>query len=144
MLVSIVAGVIAVDQVAKSWALSALRSQTIDLLGPIKLELTFNSGFAFSLGAGHPALIAVISVLLVVVLAAYCIRVESLMAAVASALIVGGALSNLCDRLFRPFHGAVVDFISVPHWPIFNLADSAITIGTVLLLIANLRHGQRT
>ena len=57
-------------------------------------------------------------------------------------LIVGGSLSNVVDRLFRGdgwFDGAVVDFIDVQWWPVFNIADAAIVVGAVLLLITSLR-----
>ena len=55
-------------------------------------------------------------------------------------LLLGGALGNLTDRLFRGHHGAVVDFITLTHWPTFNVADSSITIGAVLVIVFSLRR----
>jgi len=62
--------------------------------------------------------------------------------AVALGLLLGGALGNLTDRIFRspgPLRGHVVDFLELPHWPIFNLADSAIVLGAVLITLQSLR-----
>jgi signal peptidase II len=61
---------------------------------------------------------------------------------VALGLLLGGALGNLTDRIFRspgPLRGHVVDFLELPHWPIFNLADSAIVLGAVLITLQSLR-----
>jgi signal peptidase II len=59
---------------------------------------------------------------------------------VAIGLILGGALGNLSDRLFRGHHGSVVDFITLTHWPTFNVADSCVTIGAILLIVRSLRR----
>lgn len=59
---------------------------------------------------------------------------------IAFGLILGGALGNLSDRLFRGHHGEVVDFITLTHWPTFNVADSSITIGVVLVILHSLRR----
>ncbi|WP_298210685.1 signal peptidase II [Ferrimicrobium sp.] len=139
---SLVASVILVDQVTKTWAENALRSGPIDILGPIKLELTFNSGFSFSIGEGHPLLITVGAIVIAVAVGAYALMTPSRLKRIAASLVTGGALGNLSDRLFRHNHGAVIDFIRFPHWPIFNLADSAITVGVVLLLIAGVLEGR--
>ena len=88
---------------------------------------TRNSGAAFSIGTGYPVVLDRVSIVVVVVVlgsAGGCAAVW----AVALGLLLAGALGNLTDRLFRgpgPFRGHVVDFLALPHWPVFNLADSA-------------------
>ncbi|WP_298337096.1 signal peptidase II [Ferrimicrobium sp.] len=134
--------VILIDQATKTWAENALRHGPIDILGPIKFELTFNSGFSFSIGQGHPLLITVAAVVLAIAVGGYALMTPSRLNRIAASLVTGGALSNVSDRLFRHNHGAVIDFIRFPHWPIFNLADSAITVGVVLLLIAGVIDGR--
>jgi signal peptidase II len=62
--------------------------------------------------------------------------------AIALGLVLGGALGNLADRLIRGHGGAVIDFIDFQWWPVFNVADMAITIGAVLLVIAGFREGE--
>jgi signal peptidase II len=140
--VVVVALVILADQVTKTWAENALRRGPIDILGPIKLQLTFNSGFSFSIGQGHPLLITIAAIVIAVGVGVYALLTPSRLKRIAASLVVGGALGNLADRLFRHNHGAVIDFIRFPHWPIFNLADSAITVGVILLLIAGVLDGR--
>jgi signal peptidase II len=138
----VVALVIVSDQASKTWAENALRKGPIDLIGPVKLELTFNSGFSFSIGQGHPLFITIAAIVIAVAVGVYALMTSSRLKRVAASLVVGGALGNLADRVFRHNHGAVIDFIRFPHWPIFNLADSAITVGVVLLLVAGVLDGR--
>jgi len=108
--------------------------------GAIYLDATRNSGAAFSMGTGFTAILTVLAVVVIGVLIRYAGRMRSTGWAVALGLILGGALGNLADRLFRApgvGRGHVVDFISLfgpygDHWPIFNIADSAISVGAVL------------
>ncbi len=139
---AVVAAVILIDQATKSWAQEALRSGPVPVVGPLRLELFYNSGFAFSLGAGHPLVVGIASLLIAGGLGVYALRARTLLAQVAASMVVGGALSNLCDRIFRDNHGAVIDFISLPFWPVFNLADTAITVGALLLALAGLRESR--
>jgi signal peptidase II len=139
---SVVVLVVLLDQATKTWAENALRNGPIELVGPVKFELTYNSGFSFSIGQGHPLIITIAAVVIAVGVGAYAVTTSSLLKRVAGSLVVGGALGNLADRVFRHNHGAVIDFIHLPHWPIFNLADSAITVGVVLLLIAGVLDGR--
>lgn len=105
--------------------------------GAVYLVQTRNSGAAFSVGTGATVVLTIISVIVVVVIARAARRLTSRGWAIALGLVLGGALGNLIDRLFRapsPGKGHVVDWISLfandGHvWPIFNLADSAIVIG---------------
>ncbi len=81
----------------------------------------------------------VVAAVVVVALAALVWRSPTLGRAAILGLIIGGALGNLSDRLFRANHGAVVDFVALHFWPTFNVADSSIVIGCVLLVVSLLR-----
>ena len=108
--------------------------------GAIYLDEARNSGAAFSLGTGFTVILTVIALAVVAVILRTARRMRSTGWAVALGLVLGGALGNLVDRIFRApgfGRGHVVDWISLfgpdgAHWPIFNLADSAIVCGAVL------------
>ena len=132
--------VVAADQVTKHWALNALDSgRIIDVLGSLRLNLAFNTGMAFAKGQGIGPLIAVVGLLVIAYLLVG-LRRESRSGAIFVGLVAGGAAGNIIDRLFRGrgwFHGAVVDFIDLQWWPIFNLADAAIVVGAAALVVAS-------
>lgn len=136
--------VVLVDQLSKDWALGALRDGPRDVLGSLRFNLLYNTGAAFSLGGGK-GLGPWISVLAIVVVVGLSLGFTSRfrLGAVAAGLIAGGAIGNLLDRAFRGddgfLHGAVIDFIDLQWWPVFNLADAAICIGAALLVLASLR-----
>lgn len=115
----------------------------VHLVGDLlKLELARNPGAAFSTGTSHTAIISVIAIVAGVVVMWFLGKVRSLGWAVALGLLLAGILGNLADRLFRapgPFRGHVVDFIALPHWPVFNVADMCINIAAVLILILAVR-----
>jgi len=142
LLLVVAATVVALDQWSKSWALHDLSDVARrHVIGPVYLTLTFNRGAAFSLGAGASPIIEAVAIALVVVVIAMSRRAAKGGANVAIiiglGLLLGGALSNLADRLFRHHHGAVVDFIQlVSWWPTFNVADASITVGAVTLVVA--------
>jgi len=134
----IVAGVlVAIDQVTKWWALSALdEGRTIDIVWTLRFALAFNEGMAFSQGVGLGRLIALAAVVIVVALVRSLKRVTDARTRVATTLIIGGAVGNVVDRVFRGsrwLDGAVVDFIDLQWWPVFNVADVCIVCGAVLL-----------
>src|SRR6202034_1426201 len=106
--------------------------------GPIGLGVTFNSGAAFSLFPGSTGVIVVVAIVVVALLGWIAWMSRTFALSVALGLILGGALGNLSDRLFRGHHGAVIDFITLTHWPTFNVADSSITIGAVLVVVFSL------
>jgi signal peptidase II len=83
--------------------------------------------------------LAVVAVVLIGALAALVWRAPTLGRAAIIGLILGGALGNLGDRLFRDDHGAVVDFVDLHFWPTFNVADACITVGCLLLVVSLLR-----
>ena len=115
--------------------------------GVFYLDQVRNSGAAFSLGTGFTVILTAVAVVVVVVIARTARRMRSVGWAVGLGLVLGGAVGNLTDRVFRApsaFQGHVVDWISVfgprgEHWPIFNLADSCIVCGAILAAILSLR-----
>ncbi|HEX2273814.1 MAG TPA: signal peptidase II [Acidimicrobiales bacterium] len=131
------AAVLVADQLTKAWALTALEDGPIALVGPVRLALTYNSAAAFGLGGAFVPFLAVGALVLVIVLVARGDVTRSPVLAAAAGLVVGGAFGNLADRLFRSpglLRGAVVDFVDLRWWPVFNLADAAITCGCVALV----------
>jgi signal peptidase II len=140
-IVAIAAAVVALDQAAKSWALAHARDP-VHVVWTLRLFVQFNSGTAFGLGQDSTAIIVGGVIVLVVVLLGLgrqASRSASWPAAVAMGLLLGGALGNLADRLVRHHHGAVVDFIDLRWWPVFNIADAAISVGAVLLALVFFR-----
>ncbi len=129
---------VAADQLSKNWALHALARRDIHIAGPISLQLAYNTGFAFSLGTGLGGVLILI-IALVLVCMSYVFRHHLRSSArFAAALVFGGALGNLSDRIFRR-GGAVVDFIKVGVWPVFNVADSCIVIGVIWIAVLYIR-----
>lgn len=128
------------DQITKIWAVAALSDGPIDLIGDtLRFRLTRNPGAAFSSFTGGGAVLGVIAAVVAVAIAVLLPRIESKMDRLALALIMGGALGNFADRVFRGdgfLDGAVVDFIDLSFWPTFNVADSAISIGVVVMLVS--------
>ena len=112
------------------------------MIGPFSFRLAYNTGVAFSLGTGLTGPIVIMAVVLVVAVGWLARGVPTMMAAVAFGLVLGGAIGNLSDRLFRGHSGGVVDFIYTRFWPTFNVADSCIVIGCFLLAIAFARSGR--
>ena len=134
--------VFVLDQWSKTWAVGRLSDgSTIDIVGSLRFNLAFNSGAAFSQGTGLGPWIALVAIGVVVALVWTSRSATSRLGAVAIGLVVGGALGNVSDRLLRDgpggfLGGAVVDFIDLQWWPIFNIADSAVVVGGILLLLS--------
>jgi signal peptidase II len=142
VIAALVIGVVVVDQLTKTWAVRELADGPVELVGDVAFRLSRNSGGAFSLFQGFTPLLAVLAIVLAVVLVRALQRTRDPLVLVALALILGGAIGNLIDRIARSpsfLRGEVVDFVDVGRFPVFNVADSAITIGAVLLFIAALR-----
>lgn len=133
---------VAADQITKSLAVADLATHDVHVIGPFSLRLTYNTGIAFSLGSGLTGPIIVAAVALVLAIAWMARGVPSTAAAVASGLVLGGAVGNLADRLFRGHHGGVVDFIYTRFWPTFNVADACIVTGCLLLAVSFARGGR--
>jgi signal peptidase II len=138
-ILALAAVVVAVDQATKTWALHRLSDgRTIHLIWTLRLALTFNSGAAFGLGRGVTPLLVALAIVLIVLLVGLgrdASRRASAVSVVAMGLLLGGAAGNLVDRLARHHAGAVIDFIDLKWWPVFNVADASIVCGAVLLLL---------
>lgn len=142
--------VIALDQLSKLWASTSLNyAEPVNLLPSLNFTLMHNTGAAFSFlsqaGGWQRWVFAVLAVLISTVLVVWLTRLKTdqRWMAVALTMVLGGALGNVWDRIYL---GYVVDFIDVYyerwHWPAFNIADSAIFVGAVMLIIDSLR-GER-
>jgi signal peptidase II len=132
---AVAACVIAADQITKSWAVSRLSRGDIHVFWKLDFILEFNSGSSFSFAQGWAPVIGGVAAVVVCVLLVLARNARSNGIAVALGLVIGGALGNLTDRVFRSHHGSVVDFIALHFWPTFNVADSCIVIGGILLVI---------
>ncbi len=136
----IAAGVLALDQLTKWWAVSTLPGDPIRLIpGVLWLRYVTNSGGAFGLFPGAGSFIALGAMAAVVLIVLVVHRTQGGLEAAAMGLVLGGAVGNLIDRLFRGdglLDGRVVDFIDPEHFPAFNVADSAITVGACLAVLA--------
>ena len=145
LLGGIAAFVLAADILTKLAAVARLEGrEPVELLGgAVYLVLVRNPGAAFSLATGYTWVLSLVAVAVVVVIARIARQLRSTGWAVALGLVLGGALGNLTDRIFRapgPLRGHVVDIVSLlapdGHvWPVFNLADSSIVCGGVLLVL---------
>lgn len=137
--------VLALDLVSKIVAVATLSERApIELLGGLlTLRLTRNAGAAFSIGVGMTVVFTAVAVVVIVAILRMARRLYSLPWAIALGGLLGGALGNLTDRIFRSpgvFRGHVVDFIELPNWPVFNVADSAI-VGAGVLMFALAARG---
>jgi signal peptidase II len=131
--------VVIADQLTKAWALHTLDDGQIVLIdGVLNFRLFFNTGASFSLFAKGGAVIGLV-VIGVVIIIFFALRdAGHRLDAVALGLVLGGAIGNLLDRMFRGdgfLDGAVVDFVNVPFFATFNVADIAINVGVALLLL---------
>jgi signal peptidase II len=134
----------AVDQATKWLAVDRLTGKPDrDLLGDLLvLHLTRNPGAAFSTGTSHTELFTVLAVLAVLVVLWLSRRLGSRAWAIAFGFLLAGILGNLTDRIFRApgvLRGHVVDFLMLPHWPIFNVADMCINVAAALILVLAFR-----
>jgi signal peptidase II len=133
----------ATDLVTKEWALRALVDGDKPVFGDwLVLHLTFNPGAAFSAGTDFTIVFTVLAMVAVVVVLWLSRRIASTLWAVALGLLLGGVAGNLTDRIFRdpePFHGHVVDFLMLPNWPVFNVADMCINLAAGLIIVQTLR-----
>jgi signal peptidase II len=144
--------VLALDIASKVTVVATLSDrQPIRLLGGfLKLRVDRNPGAAFSFAPSLTILFSLIAITVIVVILRSSRRIRGLPWAITLGLLLGGATGNLIDRIFRSpgaFRGWVVDWIQVPHWPVFNLADSAIVCGGILAVLLSVRgirlDGQR-
>ncbi len=139
LIVGLVLLVVVLDQVTKALVVAHLADRPLSIIGDsVEFRLSRNPGGAFSILTGFTPVLAVLAAIVAIVLVRVAQRARDPVMVVALSLILGGALGNLADRVFRApgfLRGEVVDFVRVGAFPSFNVADSAITIGAVLLLV---------
>jgi lipoprotein signal peptidase len=144
VLLAVAVSVLVTDIITKAVIVATLsdRAPVRMLGGFLTLRVTRNPGAAFSIGPSLTVVFAVIAVGVIIFILRTSRRIKSLAWAVTLGLLLGGATGNLIDRLLRypgPFRGYVVDWIQVPHWPVFNVADSCIVCGGVLAVFLAVR-----
>jgi signal peptidase II len=144
VLVGVALTVLALDIVSKLLVVAKLSGRPpVRLLGGfLHLLVSRNPGAAFSIGTSMTLVFSAIAVTVIVIILRTARRIRSLPWALTLGLLLGGATGNLLDRIFRYpglFRGYVVDWIQLPHWPVFNLADSSIVCGGVLAVLLSLR-----
>jgi signal peptidase II len=134
-----VALILVLDQLTKVWAVAALSDGPISIIGDhVELHLTRNPGGAFGRFKGMTPVLALLATVVAIFLVRAVQRARDGWTIAALTLVLGGALGNLCDRFFRSpgvLRGHVVDFVRVGWWPVFNVADSCVTIGAVILIV---------
>jgi signal peptidase II len=140
LLLSVAAIVFAADVISKTIVVATLTpGRPVWLIsGVLDLNLTRNSGAAFSFGTGMTVVFTAIAIGVIIFILRTSRRLRSLPWAVTLGLLLGGAAGNLTDRLVRSpgvFRGDVVDWIQLPHWPVFNVADSCIVCGGFLAVV---------
>lgn len=144
VVVGLAAALVLIDQVTKAIAVSLLTDrEPIELLGGVvTLRLVRNAGAAFGLAAGFTIVLTGLALVVAVVIVRFARRLTSLPWALALGLLLGGAIGNLIDRIFRapaPFEGHVIDFIDSPVTLVFNFADLAITSAGAFMVLLTLR-----
>ncbi len=134
--------IVVADQLTKAWAVSSLANGPKQVFGSaVGFELARNSGSAFSRFQGYTPILAVLACIVAVLIARQVSRANDRWMLVGLTLVLGGALGNLGDRFFRSpgvLRGHVVDFVKLGPWPLFNVADSCITIGAIILIVRTL------
>jgi signal peptidase II len=144
LLVAVFAVLYAVDQVTKWLAVDRLTGKPDkQLLGDVLvLNLTRNAGAAFSTGTRYTGLLTCLAIVAILVVLWLSRRVHSALWAVSFGMLLAGICGNLTDRIFRApgvLRGHVVDFLMLPHWPIFNVADMCINVAAALILVQAFR-----
>jgi signal peptidase II len=143
MLLTVGAAVIALDVLTKCLVVAHIEpGDPVHLIGDlVTLKLVRNPGAAFSMATGMTWLLTIIAVAVVIGVIRMARRLRSPWWALGLGLVLGGAIGNLIDRFFRspgPLRGHVVDFVSVGWWPVFNVADSAVVCGAILMIALTL------
>lgn len=123
------------DYSTKYAAVKFLVGDPVRVIGNfLKFELLFNTGAAFSLATSKTILLSVFSMIVAAAILYFATRIDSIKWALVLGFVLGGIFGNLSDRIFRSpgaLQGPVVDWISLPNWPTFNIADSAVVIGVL-------------
>jgi len=143
LVLSVAAGWLMLDVVSKIAVVASLTpGRPVEVVGGlVRLDLLRNPGSAFSLATGYTAVLSLVAVAVVLVVVRISGRLRSTVWALAFGLLLGGALGNLSDRVFREpgfLRGHVVDFVALPYWPVFNVADTGISVAAALIVVLSL------
>ncbi len=134
----------ALDFFTKNWAVENLSAAPRRLIGSfLQLTLFRNPGAAFSMATSFTIVFTTISIAVALFIARYAARITSPWWAYVAGMVLGGVLGNLSDRIFRApgfLYGHVIDWIQIPHWPIFNVADSAIFIAAGIAILLTFKN----
>ena len=132
------------DFATKAWALTSLSSEPRKILGSfLQLTLVHNSGAAFSFATGFTLAFSLLALAVVVAVIYFAPKITSGGWQLCIGLLLGGVLGNLTDRIFREpsfLSGHVIDWIQIPSWPVFNIADSAICVAAFIAFVLSLRN----
>ena len=134
-----------IDFATKTWAIANLDSRDpIKLIGSfLQLTLVKNSGAAFSFATGATFILSIFASCVVAAIAYYAPKITSKGWAIVIGLALGGIVGNLTDRIFRApgfFTGHVIDWIELPNWPVFNIADSAIVVAPAIAVVLSIKN----
>jgi signal peptidase II len=140
VLLAVAVTVLAADIISKAIVVATLSTRPpVRLLGGLlTLRVDRNPGAAFSIGTSMTIVFSAIALGVIVFILRTSRRIRSRAWALTLGLLLGGATGNLTDRLLRspgPLRGYVVDWIQLPHWPVFNVADSSIVCGGILAVL---------
>lgn len=130
--------VTAIDALTKAWARNTLSAHSVHVFWVLWLRLQFNPGISFSMNRSGPIVTTVATAVVALVVALVALRARPGPGATGFGLLIGGGIANVIDRLAASPH-EVTDFVAVGNFPVFNLADVAITLGFAVLLAATLR-----
>lgn len=150
ILIGVAVSVVILDQLTKAWAIAELRPRMlpggegpVEIVGSLlRLTYTQNTGAAFSLGTGYTWIFTIVAAVVAIVIIRSARELGSIAWAIALGGLLGGLLGNLIDRLTREpgiGQGYVVDFIQLPNFPVFNVADMSITCSAVLMVVLALK-----
>lgn len=126
--------IIAIDQLTKFFA--SQMTAKVQVFGPFYLNFVTNTGAGFSILQGQNVMLAIVNLAITAGLIYYFKRFKK-EERIYVAMIIGGAVGNLIDRLV---HGHVIDFVDLSYWPVFNVADSAVFIGVMMLLVISFKR----
>jgi signal peptidase II len=134
-------GVTALDALTKAWARHALATHAVHVVGFAWLRLEYNSGISFSINSTGPLVTSLVTAVVALFVVVVGLQASPGLSETGFGLLLGGGVANVLDRLAANPH-QVTDFVALGSFPVFNLADAAITVGFVVLLVAAL-HGER-
>ena len=137
-------GIILLDQLTKWWALERLeQGQIVELFWTLQFRLVRNTGIAFSQGENLGPVFGILILFVIILVVRLGAQIQSRVGKVSVGLVIGGAIGNLVDRVFRAeegfLGGGVVDFVDFQWWPVFNIADSAIVVGGLMMFWAGMK-----